>query len=100
VLEASLLPRQSVWVSPILVKRSGALMAVARLVRSLWAFGEGFRDTLPTFKDGVQEAWAYYWRRVGSRGREQVPRSVVPRDWGRHEPWSTAAWPGELWAIA
>jgi hypothetical protein len=100
VFEASLLPRQSVWVSPILTRRSGATMAVARLVRSLWAFAEQFRETLPKFRDGVQEAWAYYWRRVGLRGRERVPRSIVPRDWGRYEPWSAAAWPGELWEAA
>jgi len=96
LFESSLLPRQSVWVSPILTRRSGATMAVARLVRSLWAYAAGFRDTLPTFKDGIQQAWVYYWRRIGSRGRAKVPRSVVPRDWGRYEPWNAVSWPGEL----
>jgi hypothetical protein len=91
--EAALLPRQAVWVSPILTKRSGATMAVARLVRSLWALGEGFRETVPRFRDGVQEAWCYYWRRVGLRGRENVPRSVVPRDYGVYEPWDAASAP-------
>lgn len=96
LFEASLLPRQTVWVSPILTRRSGATIAVARLVRSLWALSEGFRDTVPTFRDSIQEAWAYYWRRVGRRSRRVVARSLVPRDWGRYEPWLAASWPGEL----
>ena len=100
LFEASLLPRQTVWVSPILTRRSGATVAVARLVRSLWALAEGYRETVPTFKDQVQEAWAYYWRRVGIRGRGNVRRSVVPRDCGPYQPWQTLSWPGELWQIA
>lgn len=95
IFEASLLPRQTVWVSPILTRRSGATMAVSRLVRSLWAFAEGYRETMPTFRDSIQKAWTYYWRRVAMRGRLAVPRSVVPRDWGPHEPWGARSWPGE-----
>ena len=96
IFEASLLPRQTVWVSPVLTKRSGATMTVSRLLRSVWAYGEGYRETLPRFKDGVEEAWVYYWRRVSRRGRQAVPRSCVPRDWGRYVPWSALSWPGEV----
>jgi hypothetical protein len=95
VFEASLLPRQAVWVSPVLTRRSGATMTVSRLVRSVWAFAEGYRETLPTFKDGVQRAWVYYWRRVAIRGRGKVPRSLVPRHWGPYEPWGALSWLGE-----
>ena len=70
-------------------------MTVSRLVRSVWAFAEGYRETLPTFKDGVQRAWVYYWRRVAMRGRDNVPRSVVPRDLGAYPPWQARSWPGE-----
>lgn len=95
LFEAVLLPRQMVWVSPVLTRRSGATMTVSRLVRSVWAFAEGYRETLPAFKDSVQRAWVYYWRRVAMRGREKIPRSVVPRDWGLYEPWEALSWPGE-----
>ena len=66
-------------------------MTVSRLVRSMWAFAEGYRETLPTFKDGVQRAWVYYWRRVAMRGRDSVPRSIVPRDLGVYQPWGRSA---------
>ena len=77
-------------------------MTVSRLVRSVWAFAEGYRERLPTFKDGVQRAWVYYWRRVAMRGRDNVSRSVVPRDWGLYEAWQALSWPGEgrSWAPA
>jgi hypothetical protein len=94
LLEASLLPRQTVWVSPILTRRSGATLTVARLVRSVWAFAEGFRDALPTFRDETQRAWTYYWRRVAIHGREAIRRSIVPRDWGPYEAWQATSWPG------
>lgn len=94
LFEASLLPRQTVWVSPVLTKRSGATMAVARLVRSVWAFAEGFRDAPPRFRDDTQAAWTYYWRRVAIRGRGNVRRSVVPPDLGPYVNWRAVAWPG------
>ncbi len=101
--EAQLLPRQSLWVSPMLTRRSGATMEVARLVRSLWAFAEGYRERPPCARNGVVEAWAFYWRRIGLRAREGLPRSsvtrsVVPRDYGSFIPWDTLSWPGEMWA--
>ena len=103
LFEAQFLPRQTIWVSPILTRRSGATMEVARLVRSLWAFAEGYRERPPRARDGVVSAWAFYWRRIGLRGREgrprsSVPRSLVPRDYGSFAPWDTFSWPGEMWA--
>jgi hypothetical protein len=95
LFEASLLPRRTVWVSPVLTRRSGATMTVSRLVRSVWAFAEGHRETLPRFKDGIQQAWVYYWRRVAIRGRDKIPRSIVPRDWGPYEAWDALSWPGQ-----
>ncbi len=93
----SLLPRKPVWVSPILTRRSGTTMEVAKLLRSVWAFEQGYRESLPSFRDGVVEAWVYWWRRVSIKGRATVRRSVVPRDYGSFEPWATLAWPGERW---
>ena len=97
VFEASLLPRQTVWVSPVLTKRSGATMTVSRLVRSVWAFAEGYRRNAPDVQGRRSEpAWVSIWRRVATRGRDNVRRSVVPRDWGWSQP-SGGRWarPGE-----
>jgi hypothetical protein len=91
---AATVPRRQVYISPHLTRRSGATMRTARLVRSLWALGEGFREGAPYFRDEVEEAWAYYWLRVGRRGRGLVPRSVVVPDYGEYEPWAVRSWPG------
>jgi hypothetical protein len=93
---AAVLPRRQLYISPHLTRRSGATMRIARLVRSLWALGEGFRDQVPYFRDEVEQAWAYYWFRVGRRGRELVARSVVVPDYGEYEPWAVRSWPGTV----
>jgi len=98
VYEAALLPKRPVWVSPILTQRSGATMQVARLMRSLWAFAEGYRERPPTYRSGIEAAWVMYWRRVDRRGRANVRRSIVPRDLGTYEPWNAVSWPGEVWS--
>ncbi len=97
VFEASLLPRKALWVSPLLVRRSGATMAVSRHLRGLWAFAEGFRDSAPRYRDSIEAAWVSYWFRVGRKGRDKVPRSIVVRDYGDDPRWGLWSWPGELW---
>lgn len=91
---AAILPRRQVYISPHLTRRSGATMRIARLVRSLWALGEGYREDAPYFRDEVEEAWAYYWFRVGRQGRQQARRSMVVPDYGDYEPWVVRSWPG------
>lgn len=99
---AALMPRQAVWVSSLLTRRSGATMQTARLLRSLWAFSEGYRELPPQYPDGVVTAWVFYWRRVARASADGLPRSVigrsvVVRDYGSYEAWDTFSWPGEVW---
>lgn len=92
------LQRRVHYVSRALTMRSGATVRSARLIRSLWAFAEGYREQLPAFRDEIEEAhvrWDDRARRRRQRGDDPPARSVVRPDHGWDERFGVAPWCGE-----
>jgi hypothetical protein len=76
------LPSRPAYVATRLLRRAGVGIRVARRLRHLWVFANRDESVgLPRFKDDREEAWVYYWYRVGRRGRENVRRPVGAASW-------------------
>jgi hypothetical protein len=70
---AEFLPARPAYVATRLLRRGGVGIRIARRLRHLWVFANRDESVgLPRFKDDHEEAWVYYWYRVGRRGRENV----------------------------
>lgn len=75
---ARFLPARPAYVATRLLRRAGVGIRIARRLRHLWVFANRDESVgLPRFKDDHEEAWTYYWYRVGRRGRENVRRPLL-----------------------
>jgi hypothetical protein len=73
------LPRRPAYVDRRIARAAGVSVRIARAVRRIWVYANVDRDPRlirgGVFADERQSALAYYWYRVGRRGRENVPLS-------------------------